>query len=170
MHCCLGLERLQLLIDQYMTKENGTYTCSICCKHFRDKFNARLHLDSCHFPCEEGYCCELCYQVVKTLHALNTHKKKFHKWSIKDKCWEFFLFVGLGHEARLQMLAEQYLTKVNGSYLCSICSKNCRDKYNARLHLDTCHFPPEDGYSCEVCFQVVKNLKALIYHKSKYHK
>ena len=68
------------------------------------------------------------------------------------------------------MLADQYMTKENGIYICTICSKQLRDKEKARLHLDSCHFPPEEGYSCELCYQVVKTLKAMEYHKSKYHK
>ena len=81
-----------------------------------------------------------------------------------------YTVVGFGQEERLQLLLEQYMTKGNGSYTCAVCGKISRDKYNAKLHLDSCHFPPDEGYSCEVCYQVVKTLKALNHHKAKCHK
>ena len=80
------------------------------------------------------------------------------------------MIAGMRYDERLQMLADQYSTKANGSYTCSICSAVCRDKYRIKVHLDSVHFPPEEGYSCEFCGKHSKTYAGLVCHKTKCQK
>lgn len=70
-------ERMEMLTVQYMTKTNGSYTCTICNRVCRDKYSAKLHLDV-HFAPEEGYSCDLCAKVCKSYNSLMAHKTKYH--------------------------------------------------------------------------------------------
>ena len=66
----------------------------------------------------------------------------------------------------LEELCTMYLTKNSGGYTCSLCSKQLRDKYAARDHLECKHFPTYGGYACPVCAKVMNTRNALTSHQS----
>ena len=80
------------------------------------------------------------------------------------------MFAGLRHDDRIELLAAQYTTKTNGSYTCTLCKRLCRDKYSAKLHLDSVHFSPAEGYPCDICTKTLKSYNGLMAHKTNYHK
>ena len=65
----------------------------------------------------------------------------------------------------LEELCAMYLTKDPGGYSCSLCSKQLRDKYAARDHLEFKHFPTYGGYHCDLCGKVINTRQALTSHQ-----
>ena len=83
---------------------------------------------------------------------------------------KYMMIAGLRHDERLQLLADQYSTKANGSYTCNICHKVFRDKYSIKMHLDSVHFTPEEGYSCDLCGKHCRTYAGLNCHKTNCQK
>ena len=56
------------------------------------------------------------------------------------------------------------------SWLCSLCGKVSRDVHAAKSHLDSKHFPSDNGYNCNLCDKHCKTKNALACHMSQYHR
>ena len=74
------------------------------------------------------------------------------------------------NEQRLDALAHNYLEKIGIYYICTLCSQKCRDRSAAKLHLESKHFPTENGYSCDICGKQFNTKNAFNTHKSYQHK
>jgi len=66
--------RLEALADEYLLKEIRGYSCTICGKVTRDRFNARQHLESKHFPNKDGYSCDICGKTFQTKASEASHR------------------------------------------------------------------------------------------------
>lgn len=74
------------------------------------------------------------------------------------------------NELRLDVLAGNYLEKTGMYYNCTVCGQTCRDKFAAKLHLESKHFPTVDGYECEICSKTFNTKNAFKSHKSTEHR
>ena len=81
----MDTDRLDKLGAQYLTEENGAYKCIICERVCRQKFSAKLHVESKHFPTEKGYFCAQCIRHFNTFSALKNHNHLYHKGGKFDK-------------------------------------------------------------------------------------
>lgn len=73
------------------------------------------------------------------------------------------------NEARLEELARNYLDKQDNMYICTICSRSAKDRYAAKMHLESKHFPTEGAYSCDLCGKYFNTKNAYNTHKSYQH-
>ena len=80
--------RLEELAQNYLVRDNYLYKCTICGKSAKDKYAAKMHLESKHFPTIDGYACEICRKLFNTKNAYNTHKTNLHK-----HYWQLFLYI-----------------------------------------------------------------------------
>ena len=84
-HLSAGAMELDLeeLANQYIIRNEADKTlprqCTLCGKLFRDMFNAKMHLDSAHFPSANGYFCEICNKPSKSRSSLSKHYANYHK-------------------------------------------------------------------------------------------
>lgn len=74
------------------------------------------------------------------------------------------------NELRLDVLAGNYLEKTGMYYNCTVCGHPCRDKFAAKLHLESKHFPTVNGYECEICSKTFNTKNAFKIHKSMEHR
>ena len=83
------------------------------------------------------------------------------------------MFISTGFfdfEDNIDDLASQYISRnEDRSFNCTLCGKNSRDMYNAKSHLEGVHFPPLNGYVCDICNKSCKSRHALNCHNSIYH-
>ena len=70
---------------------------------------------------------------------------------------------------RLDSLAEQYLEDRDGQYACTVCGKLMDRRYTAKLHLESKHFPTDNGYQCDLCDKTFNTYSAIKNHKFTYH-
>lgn len=92
------------------------------------------------------------------------HVFKFKYVSLSEKC----IFLD-SNEARLEVLARNYLDKQDNMYICTICSRSAKDRYAAKMHLESKHFPTEGAYSCDLCGKYFNTKNAYNTHKSYQH-
>ena len=86
----------------------------------------------------------------------------------------FQLSLGDDMENDLEELANLYIIKNEEDKIlqrrCTLCGKVFRDMYNAKMHLDSKHFPAVNGYSCDICNKKCKSKAALSSHLTLYHR
>ena len=74
---------LEELAKQYVIRNEADKTlprqCTLCGKCFRDMYNAKLHIDSVHFPSVNGYNCDICHKQCKSKIALSSHFTRYHR-------------------------------------------------------------------------------------------
>ena len=75
-----------------------------------------------------------------------------------------------GCEARLEELGQQHLVKQEGGFQCNICGWIMKYKQNAKLHVESKHFPTMNGYYCDLCSKHFNTYKALKRHNDCYHR
>jgi len=76
----LNESRLDELAAEYLSRtDQGYYRCRVCSKDSKDKYAAKMHLESKHFPTINKYNCDLCGKCFNTKNAFNTHKSMIHK-------------------------------------------------------------------------------------------
>ena len=72
-------DRLEELGQQHLVKQAGGYQCNICGWIMKLRTNAKLHVESRHFPTLNGYYCELCRKYFNTLAAMKGHNVRCHR-------------------------------------------------------------------------------------------
>ena len=74
------LQRLDVLANRNIKElANNNYSCSICGWIFKQRNDAKLHVESKHFPTDGGYVCDVCGKRTNTYNAYKTHMARNHK-------------------------------------------------------------------------------------------
>ena len=71
------------------------------------------------------------------------------------------------NEARLDELAQTYLLREDILYKCNLCGLTGKDKSDMKMHLESKHFPTDNGYACLLCKRMFNTKRAFKSHKSK---
>ena len=74
-----SLQYLDSLGAQHLVEEGNMFKCLICGWPFKQKINAKFHIESKHFPTVNGYHCELCNKYFNTYKAVIIHNNTYHK-------------------------------------------------------------------------------------------
>ena len=76
-----SLQRLEGLAAEHIIEEGYMHKCIICGWPFKLKYDAKLHVESKHFPTDNGYHCGICDKYFNTFKAMKNHNTLYHKKS-----------------------------------------------------------------------------------------
>ena len=100
----------------------------------------------------------------------NIHLSKVEKgWQISsNKINDSDLCLDISDSIEEQVLSMMYRSE-NGSWCCTVCGKEFRNKTDMKRHIDSLHISNHPGYNCNYCGLIVKSKNALHVHVSTKH-
>ncbi|XP_044740458.1 zinc finger protein 260-like [Chrysoperla carnea] len=178
-------------------KNERPFPCTLCTRHFRDKYTLRLHLRT--HSGERPYKCTLCERSFKLQFQLKNHLNKHYAGEIKEpvkaepvpdldiKCEEEAefectdcneKFTSKRGLSRHKNLAHGSGTKTG---LCNLCGKLLASKLSLKQHQQHCQVKKEKDdkssednepkdFECETCNKKYSTKDALTRHKTLHRK
>ena len=152
--------------------KKNIYKCTLCNKHFRDKFNTKRHFLSRHNSVKNFQCLfEGCDRMYKQEWELRRHQRAAHS----VKCADAFLCQECDQRFTSTRSLQLHLKFQHGGqhapkYICQICQKGFHFPWRLKRHSDMVH-SNKKPYTCTVadCDKAFKEKSALKRHMDYVH-